>query len=338
MTLTPPPTLDTRRHLAEELESALEAAGSADVTLSRRAVPRELLRPSTARGLLRMATEEWAMLVALWVALYLSPWWAYPLLIVPIAGRLHALGIVLHDAAHMPLRRKSAAMRLIELLCGFPVASTIEAMRYHHLRHHRDSGMETDPYFKDGDQTVLWWMLNVLRGALLVPFWTVRALVGAAASIVPALRAPYAKVFLQDKEAADFEHSAEVIASARAEWPQLIVQAGIVACVVVWPVPMLLGYVLPVTLTGIVSARRVLVEHRYERVADRRMETILATTNDNHVSGWMGALLLAPRNVGCHVVHHLHPQVGLEHLPALRRWYLKHHPAAYPAARNGLRA
>jgi fatty acid desaturase len=333
MTLTTPRSLD-RRHLVDELESALDAAASGGVALSRRAVPRELLRPPTARGLLRMAAEEWAMLIALWMAMALTPRWLYPLLLVAIAGRLHALGILLHDAAHMPLRGKSAGLRLVELLCGYPVASTIEAMRYHHLRHHRDSGMETDPYFKDGAQTPLWWTLNVLRGALLIPFWTARALVGAAASVAPSLRAPYARIFLQDKERADFEHSAEVIGCARAEWEQVVAQAFIAASIVIWPTPMLFGYVIPVTLTGIVSARRVLLEHRYERVSDRKVETILATTNDNHVSGWMGALLLAPRNVGYHVVHHLHPQVGLEHLPALRRWYREHHPTLYPAPRR----
>jgi fatty acid desaturase len=330
MTLTTAQSED-RRHLVDELESALDAAGSGNVALSRRAVPRELLRPPTARGLLRMASEEWVMLVALWIAVASTPRWLYPVLLVGIAGRLHALGILLHDASHMPLRGKSIGVRLVEVLCGYPVASTIEAMRYHHLRHHRDSGMETDPYFKDGDQTPLWWTLNVLRGALLIPFWTARALVGAVASVAPTLRAPYARIFLQDKERADFERSPEVIASARAEWGQVVAQACVIACVVIWPVQMLLGYLLPVTLTGIVSARRVLVEHAYEHVTDRRMETILATTNDNHVSGWMGALLLAPRNVGYHVVHHLHPQVGLEHLPALRRWYREHHPALYPA-------
>jgi len=334
MTPTTSQALADRSHLADELEVALDDASSASAALSRSAVPRDLLRPPTARGLLRMAAEEWAMLVVLWVVVWLMPRWVYPLLFVAIAGRLHALGIILHDAAHMPLRGKPVALRLVEMLCGYPVASTIEAMRYHHLRHHRDSGMETDPYFKDGDQTLPWWTLNVGRGALLVPFWTVRALVGAAASVIPRLRAPYSKIFLQDREAADFEHSREVIACARAEWGQVLAQACIVASIVVWPVPMLLGYLLPVTLTGIVSARRVLVEHRYERVADRRMETILATTNDNHVSGWMGALLLAPRNVGYHVVHHLHPQVGLEHLPELRRWYQAHHAALYPAPRQ----
>jgi fatty acid desaturase len=67
---------------------------------------------------------------------------------------------------------------------------------------------------------------------------------------------------------------------------------------------------------------------------NRRVETIIATTRDNHVD-WLGSVLLAPRNVGCHIVHHLHPQVGLEHLPRLREWYRKQHGAVYPPPRTG---
>jgi len=65
----------------------------------------------------------------------------------------------------------------------------------------------------------------------------------------------------------------------------------------------------------------------------RTLEDVLAVTAD-HGLGWLGRLGLAPRNVGCHVVHHLHPQVSLEHLPRLRQWYLTHFPSHYPPPRR----
>ena len=49
--------------------SAISSAPS----VARRDVPRELLRPSTVRGLLRMAVEEWAAILGCWVALALAP-------------------------------------------------------------------------------------------------------------------------------------------------------------------------------------------------------------------------------------------------------------------------
>lgn len=318
-------------HLVDNLEAALDAEPGPH--LARRDVPGALLARPTVRGLLRMTAEEWAAMSALWALMLVAPRWAYPLLLLPLAGRFHALGVVLHDAAHMPLRRKSVGIRVVEVLCGYPIASTLNAMRYHHLRHHRDSGMPTDPYYKGGRQTTLWWTLNVLRGAALVPFWTMRALVGACAFFVPRLRNVYARIFLQDRTGADLTSSREVIDCARAEFGQVIAQAAILALAMRWPAAMLFGYVVPVTVAGILSARRVLIEHNYERVTDRTVETIVATTNDNYL-GLLGRLALAPRNIGFHIVHHIHPQVSLAALPSLRAWYARQHPEVYPRAKR----
>jgi fatty acid desaturase len=314
-------------HLTQDLEQALDSAPVS--RLSRRDVPVTLLEPATTAGLLRMTGEEWAFIIALWIAAGLVPLWLYPVVALALAGRFHALGVVLHDATHMPMRRKTPAIRIVEVLCGYPLATTLNAMRYHHLRHHRDSGMATDPYFKTGGDSALGYAVNVLRGIALPPFWTIRALVGATASVVPALRNPYAHVFLQDRTSDDLRDSAEVIECARAEWGQLAFQAGVITAAVAYPAATLWLYVVPLSLAGILAARRVMIEHRYERVEDRRIETIFATTNDNHL-GVIGALGLAPRNIGFHVVHHIHPQVRLEALPRLRDWYLRAHPGHYP--------
>lgn len=319
-------------HLALDLEQALDAAAVPHV--SRRDVPRELLEPANEAGLLGMALEEWAMIAAAWVVMAAAPWWwCYPVVALVVAGRLHALGVVLHDATHMPLRRKTAAVRAVEVLCGYPIASTLNAMRYHHLRHHRDSGMHTDPYYKAGRQNALWQTLNILRGLALPPFWTIRAIVGAAASVVPRLRNAYAHVFLQDRTSDDLRESPEVVECARAEWGQVAFQALVLALAVLFPSAVLWGYVVPVSIAGLLAARRVLIEHTYERVTNRQIETIIGTTNDNHL-GVLGALGLAPRNIGYHIVHHIHPQVRLGALPRLRDWYSQKHPELYPPARR----
>jgi fatty acid desaturase len=36
--------------------------------------------------------------------------------------------------------------------------------------------------------------------------------------------------------------------------------------------------------------------------------------------------VLAPRNGGYHLVHHLHPRAAYHRLPLLHRWYAEHHP------------
>jgi fatty acid desaturase len=318
-------------HLAADLENALDAEPSP--RLSRQDVPRELLMRTTIHPLVRMTVEEWGLILLFWAILAVAPRWMYLVLLLPLAGRFHALGVILHDATHMPLRDKTLGVRFVEVFCGYPIATTLNAMRYHHLRHHRDSGMETDPYYKTGDQKPLWWALNILRGLILVPFWTVRALVGAFAYVVPAGRNVYAHFFLQDRTHADLRNEREVIDCARADYGQLTFQLAVVALAVRYPGAVLWGYGVPVSLAGLLAARRVLIEHTYERVADRRIETTMAVTNDNHL-GWLGALALAPRNIGYHIVHHIHPQVTLTALPRLRAWYQRAHPELYPPVRR----
>jgi fatty acid desaturase len=318
-------------HLAQDLEQALDAAAAPHV--SRRDVPGELLEPASERELLRMTAEEWGMIVAAWAVIAATPWWVYPVGALFVAGRLHALGVVLHDATHMPLRKKTLSVRVVEVLCGYPIASTLNAMRYHHLRHHRDSGMHTDPYYKAGRQNVVWQTLNILRGLALPPFWTVRAIVGAIAYLVPQLRNTYAHVFLQDRTGDDLRESPEVVECAGAEWGQVVFQSVVIGLAVRFPSAVFWGYVVPVSIAGLLAARRVLIEHTYERVADRQIETIISTTNDNYL-GVFGALGLAPRNIGYHIVHHIHPQVRLGALPRLREWYAQKHPQLYPPAQR----
>ena len=317
-------------HLVQDLEEALDAS---TMLVSRRNVPDELLETTTIAGLVRMTLEEWGMIAALWAAMALSPWWLRLALTVPLAGRFHALGVILHDATHLAMRHKTAGSRFVEILCGYPIASTLNAMRYHHLRHHRDSGMDTDPYYKAGRHTRWWWALNTMRGIALVPFWSVRGLVGTIAFVVAPLRNLYAHVFLQDRTNGDLRRSREVIDCARAELGQVIFQATIVASGLMYPRGVLLGYVLPVSLAGLFAARRVLIEHNYARVSDRSVETTISTTNDNYL-GALGAIALAPRNIGYHIVHHIHPQVRLGALPRLREWYERHHATLYPPPRR----
>jgi fatty acid desaturase len=79
-------------------------------------------------------------------------------------------------------------------------------------------------------------------------------------------------------------------------------------------------YLVPLVLAGALNVNRVIVEHIHVPCADRRPATVVATTV-THDWGALGKLVLFPRNIGFHVVHHLHPQAALECLPALDRWY-----------------
>ena len=313
------------------MSKPLQTPGAAPSLPRRAAVPRALLVRARVPGLLRMAAIEWAWMGACWLAMAVSPWAA--LVAVPvIAGRLHALGVIFHDAVHLSVRRKGVGVRLLEVLAGYPVASTWESIRYHHLRHHHDVGLPTDPYRR---RPLKGWRLG---GAWLllvgvVPFWVLRGPVGLLAWAVPALRGPYARLFLQAPGAKEPADPAEVLACARSEAGQVLFHLGVLALAWHGPQAVAWGYGLPLLVASGFNAHRLLAEHTAVESRGRTLEDVLAVTAD-HGLGWLGRLGLAPRNVGCHVVHHLHPQVSLEHLPRLRQWYLTHFPSHYPPPRR----
>jgi fatty acid desaturase len=284
-------------------------------------LPPELLAPARIARLLRYALAEWATIGALWIAMACAPGWLYPLGALLVAGRLHALGVVLHDACHMNPRAPRRGLWLLEILAGYPIATSVDAMRYHHLRHHRDSGMPQDPYFKPGishDRTMR--TLGRLRGLLLVPAWFVRAFYGSLALLLPALRESYARYLLQDRSGASLRNSPEVLQCLRQEPKQALFWLLVAAAAWQFPSAVTLYYVVPLVLAGALNVNRVIVEHVHVACADRRPETVAATTV-THDWGALGRLFLFPRNIGFHTAHHLHPQAALECLPGLERYY-----------------
>jgi len=268
-------------------------------------------------------------MAAIWLVAARLPAALYPAWLVLLAGRIHALGVVLHDAVHLP-GPKTGALRCLEVLAGYPIGSTIEAMRYHHLRHHRENGMPQDPYFKPwiGKSRARFWLIS-LRYFLLLPLWVLRGFYGSLASCVPALRNSYGRLFLQDRSQDDLTNSREVIVCAREDRWQFLVHGCAVAVATISWHWFLAFYVAPAVLGGYLAGYRLLVEHTQEPNHERSFAATVRSTRD-HDLGFLGYLLLAPRNVGYHRVHHLHPQAALENLPELKNWYAAHYPDIYP--------
>lgn len=268
----------------------------------------------TLERLLRCALEDWCWIGLLWYLMLTCPqlWLLWAVL---VAGRLHALGVLLHDLAHMPIRRKPIKARFVELLCGYPVATTLEAMRFHHLRHHAISNTQHDPYYHVYD-TPWDYLKGALRGLLIIPAWTIRAPFGLLCLLVPQLRNSYTRVFMQDKSGKDRFDSREVQHCAREEAGQVLFQLLLLGLCCWQPDLFTRFYLVPVMITGVLSQVRLMHEHNSEILEQATREGMLRTTRDHNL-GWLGQLLLAPHNVGHHVTHHLYPGAGFHELPRL---------------------
>ena len=270
--------------------------------------------------LVRYALTDWAIIVGCWIVMLGLP---HPLTYVAgvliIGGRFHALGVILHDACHMPLRRRSPARWLTAAIAGWPIGSTIEAMRYHHLRHHRATCAHEDPYLHRW-ATRGFWMRRLLmfRGAFLPLLWSLRAAAAPLALCWPGLRTWYARVFLQDRSGKDLSHHPEVVRCARMDLAQLAAHLLAAAVIIRWQLPFVPLYLVPWVIGGILNANRVLIEHEHAQTTDRSSAAVWSRTY-THDFGWAGRLFLFPRNIGFHQAHHACPGAALEHLPALHR-------------------
>lgn len=282
---------------------------------------------TTTTGLLRAALFDWAVIITAWMVMTATESVVVTVFaMLVIAGRIHALGAILHDACHAKIQRKSPQWYLVEALAGWPVSSTIEAMRYHHLRHHRYVGTVKDPYrpaplplFKGGLQPM---PLLYARGLLLPGWWTLRPLAGMLALVLPQVQTAYARLFLQDRSQQDLTHSTEIIRCAKADRVQLAAHLILLAAILTWQIPFLYTWLIPLHIAGVLNARRVALEHPpvtqgtlYEQPVPATEQANITASNSN---GWLQKWLLSPHNMGLHSEHHRYPRVAYRYLPKLK--------------------
>jgi fatty acid desaturase len=292
-------------------------------TFKRSDVPKNLLVGPSLKHLAMYTAIDWAIVIACWALMFNTSAYLYPIYALIIAGRFHAFGVTLHDLSHMGIKKKTIAHRIFETLLGYPIGTTINAMAYHHNRHHRDTLLVTDPYYKINKKCTKTqrFFLTFKKGILFAPFWICRGLYGTLSYFIPSMRTSYGRIFLQDVSGKDLTNHKEVIECAKEDIGQLIFHILLAALTLKFDA-IIYAYYLVMPIGGILCIYRLLIEHEYDIVENRTVYTMIDSTFDHHLNLW-GAMLFAPRNIGYHCMHHIHPLVGLHKLPELRTWYLE---------------
>jgi len=90
---------------------------------------------------------NWAIiLLTIYLYQHLSIVWFYPLVIVIIGARMHALTVLMHDATHYRFLKNRKWNDLISnLLIMYPIFTSIEKYRANHLKHHQHLNTMDDP-------------------------------------------------------------------------------------------------------------------------------------------------------------------------------------------------
>ena len=90
---------------------------------------------------------DWGMIaVAIAVSIWADNWFVYFLAVCVIAGRQHALAVLIHDFAHYQfIKNKRLSEWIGDLFLAWPILITVNSYRITHMEHHFYTNTEKDP-------------------------------------------------------------------------------------------------------------------------------------------------------------------------------------------------
>jgi fatty acid desaturase len=266
----------------------------------------------------RQGLGDLAVLAAgAWLVLSVgSPWLCVPVWIV-MAGRMHALGVLMHDLSHVRhLERQLLKRVLIDAVVCYPILMNMDYYGYAHTLHHQWSNVPgKDPYFFPLNRMSTPRFLGfVLFSTLFLPAWlTLRLVTFPLALVVPAVRRFHARYFTQFGAAADLDSPGR-LGQGEKVWIW-----GLGPCVFWWAVAGLLWHTgqwaafgwacgIPIVLSALIGQVRLACDHVYEEARDNSIPEQLAGST-NIEAPWWQEVILAPHGAGYHGMHHVAPNV-----------------------------
>ncbi len=262
------------------------------------------------RWLLNVLTDWSVILLTFWLVVVMDTWWVYPIALIIIGTRQHALGVLGHEGGHWLVSNHRALNDLLSnLLCFWPMMMILEGFRDFHYKHHQFLGTLQDPELTTKYWSAPFWDLpasrwRIIRGVLLdlcgigILLYKRRIVLG----------------FLQRKSVKGAQLATSDFFSF---WKKggmsdafglgifWVVVLGVFASVDMLWIPIF--WIIALLTSFFASFKmRVWTEH-------------LGTTGTHRFTLplWYRSLCL-PRNIGYHYEHHLYPSVPQWNLPALR--------------------
>ncbi len=234
-----------------------------------------------------------------WATQFASPWF-YPLIVLIIGARMHALAILMHDATHYRfLKNRVWNDRLSNYLTMYPIFTSIEKYRPNHLSHHQHLNTDGDPD----------WVAKLGKRAFTFPKTRTEFLLTLSSYLVLYQGVMDAFWFLKRFGGNSGKSTPEP------KWEKLIfyvLMFGAITYFGVWTEYLLYWVVPYFSAFFMFQYIRSVAEHFGE----------LAYENDLNSTRTVKPSLLerffiAPHHVGYHLEHHLYPGVPYYNLPKL---------------------
>lgn len=273
--------------------------GTAEKSLLTKRELMELSSLSSFRSSLHIVAEWALVLAAIYICRRFWNPWLYVMAILVIASRQHALMILLHEGAHYRLFRSRTLNDWVsEILLGWPVLVSARAYRRNHLAHHQHLNTDRDPDWARKQNDPDWVFPKRLHdlAALLI-----RDISGVGAIVLFRL---IGKMLSKDAEVTKrfllVRYGFYVAAIFLVTWT-----SSVMLVLLYWFVPLFTWLIFIFRIRSI--AEHSALSGRSEPYAQTR------TT----VPSLLERLLIAPKNVGYHLEHHLYPSVPFYRLPKL---------------------
>jgi fatty acid desaturase len=257
---------------------------------------RELSVLQPWRSIWAIASQWLVIAAAVAASLIWRHWPVYVVAGIVIATRQHALGVLVHEAAHYRLfRRRDFGDVISDFFLAFPSGISTSVYRGHHFEHHKFVNTNNDPNIQlvAGDEDWLW----------------------------PKLPWECAKIFAHDLIGINCHYMANTLWSWSpwnlTKWERLRVILFVAALVTTltliggWKLFFILWILPGATTLTLINRMRNLAEHygvenENELNASRHVQPI-----------WWERLIFAPCNICYHLEHHLFPSVPFYNLPQL---------------------
>ena len=273
------------------------------------------IEPSALKALSRL--QPWRTALALildWgvivgtaaISIWANHWLVYLVTIAVIAGRQHAIAILMHDFAHYRfIRNKVVSDWIADLTIAWPLFATFDGYRRNHLAHHRYANTDQDPD----------WVIKFGQREFTFPQemrFAILNLLGyfVAVSSLRDLRSALKRMHAQD-------HSTRTYKVLRVSYylalaAILTLVGGWTTFIAYWLVPYFTLFFLFMYVRSVADHFGTTMDYSTELTGTR---TVLASPLER--------AFFAPHNVSYHCEHHTYPSVPFYRLPALHQELMK---------------
>lgn len=239
----------------------------------------------------------WATIHFQHVALYIAS-------VFVIGARMHALAILMHDAAHYRfLKNRKWNDALTNYLTMYLIFTSVAKYRANHLKHHRHLNTDDDPD----------WAVKLGNRAFTFPKTKGEFLLTLCSYLVLYQGIADALWFLKRFNTSDKKGTTQQLDLV----PRIIYYGILFSAITflgIWKY-YIIFWIIPYFSTFFMFQYiRSVAEHFGELAYDHSL-TSTRTVKTNLIESF----LLAPHNVGYHLEHHLYPAVPFYHLPKLHK-------------------